>query len=504
MAARTASIFLYMLCPIVLAATPDAPKAPPPSISISSEFTARALSVEKLQAWYGDSLDLKNDAQLAKTAQSAEALIHAIFSSAEVGTRLSKERELNALALPPMTLRAIVRYGRIPNIEAKKGVLNAEAPVPGFKDKSIKLTVRIPDEYTIDRSWPVILALHGAHGDGPGYLEHWTHGPGAAVAGKYIVLAPSADKVYGWGPASFGRAQAIAALDWVIANYRVDADRVYMEGTSMGGYGTKRLATLWPDRFAAISPRSGPPLSPLQMATMRNLHALPMLSFAGRDDKLIPEKVFESEKDEITADGLPAEMNILSGRGHEVYQDKDPDAVAFFEKHPRDRAPASLTFDSCEEGPGVRHYYVEITETDSRGNQQASEIVLNGTKGDDSIIKQMQAARDIVQYEALLKQAQEKGVLLENRKTWSKPREITLHIDRANNSIVIEKTAFVRQFKIYVDDDLLDMSKEIVVKSGERTLLKRKIERSTHFMLDEMSKTGRRDMTYWGVLDIRL
>jgi predicted peptidase len=36
----------------------------------------------------------------------------------------------------------------------------------------------------------------------------------------------------------------------VEANYSVDLERVFSGGYSMGGYGTLRMATTYPDRFA--------------------------------------------------------------------------------------------------------------------------------------------------------------------------------------------------------------------------------------------------------------
>ena len=41
------------------------------------------------------------------------------------------------------------------------------------------------------------------------------------------------------------------------ANQRVDADRIYVAGLSMGGFGTWALAAVEPKRFAAIAPVCG-------------------------------------------------------------------------------------------------------------------------------------------------------------------------------------------------------------------------------------------------------
>ena len=53
------------------------------------------------------------------------------------------------------------------------------------------------------------------------------------------------------------RFEVTTIYDDVLAKYKVDADRVYFTGLSMGGFGTRELATAHPERFAAIAPICG-------------------------------------------------------------------------------------------------------------------------------------------------------------------------------------------------------------------------------------------------------
>ncbi|MEW6118120.1 MAG: prolyl oligopeptidase family serine peptidase [Nitrospirota bacterium] len=46
-------------------------------------------------------------------------------------------------------------------------------------------------------------------------------------------------------------------LENIMSGYRVDQDRIYLTGISMGGYGVWRTAIEYPDRFAAIAPVCG-------------------------------------------------------------------------------------------------------------------------------------------------------------------------------------------------------------------------------------------------------
>jgi pimeloyl-ACP methyl ester carboxylesterase len=62
-------------------------------------------------------------------------------------------------------------------------------------------------------------------------------------------------------------------IDEVLAEvskrYRIDPDRMYLSGHSMGGYGTWFLATRYPDRWAAISPQTARTDLSLEHSTMR-------------------------------------------------------------------------------------------------------------------------------------------------------------------------------------------------------------------------------------------
>ena len=46
-------------------------------------------------------------------------------------------------------------------------------------------------------------------------------------------------------------------LDEIVEKYKVDQDRIYVTGLSMGGFGTWSLAGYTPERFAAIAPICG-------------------------------------------------------------------------------------------------------------------------------------------------------------------------------------------------------------------------------------------------------
>ena len=487
----------------------------------------RSISVDELQAWYGAAIDFKRDANLAHKVQEAESLVTGIFFATDVAKIGKWKSALFELGLPPMVLRAVVRQGHVPlSPQTRVGSIAVPStPLLGFSGDRASGTVHVPANYTPDHAWPVILALSsdlGTLGPVPGYIvvEPVPHG-GAPYRG------------YCWGPAMVARAVPWSVLDWTMLHYRVDPDRIFLHGQGCyGGVGARNLGTVYTDRIAAICPNGGPTLHQEYANVYRNLHDVPLLMSDGPSTH-----TWESET--LAKFGIPAE--------HERKNEFD-----FFAQHVRQRAPEKLRFSSHEDVPAaLRHYFVEIVEANPEGNteiiynvksfmnyyprdkdwqndpalakrltdtsggryqEQLQDTVKalsddtlyhseNGgpmSKADRELLIALFSEKNIDRYRALLKQATAAHLILETRPAWMKSRDIDLHLDRRGNAIVIDRTAYVKKIRIYLDDDVVDMDKEIWVKAGDRILTKVNLERSSQYLIQEMIKTHRRDITYWG------
>ncbi|HSQ58067.1 MAG TPA: prolyl oligopeptidase family serine peptidase [Gemmata sp.] len=151
---------------------------------------------------------------------------------------------------------------------------SSDKPKTGFVDRTLKngdgttspYVVFVPHDYDGKKEYPVILFLHGAgetknpkskkQGKMPVEV-----GIGPAIKKRektfpFIVIIPRAEG-FGWGADSTNAKRALAMLDEVMKEYKVDAKRQYLSGLSMGGMGTWSLAMAHPDRFAAIVPICG-------------------------------------------------------------------------------------------------------------------------------------------------------------------------------------------------------------------------------------------------------
>lgn len=115
-----------------------------------------------------------------------------------------------------------------------------------------------PNGYDADtvKKWPLLLFLHGSGESGHDLEKVKLHGPPQLIAEQknlpFITISPQSDRPDGWD---------IEMLHGLLQDakkrYRVDEDRIYLTGLSMGGFGTISLAQKYPDEFAAIAPVCG-------------------------------------------------------------------------------------------------------------------------------------------------------------------------------------------------------------------------------------------------------
>jgi predicted esterase len=121
-----------------------------------------------------------------------------------------------------------------------------------------KYLLYLPDGYSADtiKKWPLMIFLHGSGESGADLAKVKVHGPPKLVeAGKkfpFIIVSPQAPPNTGW------QDQVIKALlDSLKNKYRVDNERIYLTGLSMGGFGTWNIGEKFPGEFAAIAPICG-------------------------------------------------------------------------------------------------------------------------------------------------------------------------------------------------------------------------------------------------------
>lgn len=143
----------------------------------------------------------------------------------------------------------------------------------------------LPQDYYQDkRNWPLMLFLHGGGERSDDLQLVKRHGPPKIVETKkdfpFIVVSPQCPQYERW------TAEYLTTLlDEVVSHYRVDEDRIYVTGLSMGGAGTWTIATATPERFAAIVPICPARSLPNKAQEIKDL---PIWAFHGTKDNRVP------------------------------------------------------------------------------------------------------------------------------------------------------------------------------------------------------------------------
>jgi predicted peptidase len=168
-----------------------------------------------------------------------------------------------------------------------------------MKQVTYRYLLFTPKDYDQDKKkkWPLMIFLHGAGERGTNLAKVAVHGPPKIVANRadfpFVVVSPQCPTGEIWDKDGI-----MALTDRVIKEYRVDPERVYLTGLSMGGFGTWAIAAAYPDRFAAVAPICGGGNVIDVLLAKRGkeaaLKTLPVWAFHGAKDPVV--KLEESQR----------------------------------------------------------------------------------------------------------------------------------------------------------------------------------------------------------------
>ena len=178
-----------------------------------------------------------------------------------------------ALALHAGTMDPF--FANLRPAELQKGATERWRPGPGYHERILRSTEAIssedgqngvlqhygfyvPDGYDATRKSPLQLWLHWRGGD--------AHSAGAAIPGMFRDLGDRPDAIVvsprGRGSSTWyvgkGHVDVLQVWEDVHGLVSVDADRRYVSGHSMGGWGSFLMTITHPDWFAAALPASPP------------------------------------------------------------------------------------------------------------------------------------------------------------------------------------------------------------------------------------------------------
>jgi predicted peptidase len=205
-------------------------------------------------------------------------------------------------------------------------------------DRTIRVQMKyllyLPKDYDQKESLPLLLFLHGSGERGTDLQLVKKHGPPKLIeAGKqlpFIVVSPQCPEGQWWQPV-----ELTALLDEIVEKYKVDQDRIYVTGLSMGGFGTWSLAAYTPHRFAAIAPICG---GGETYWTERFSH-LPAWVFHGAKDKGVPLRRSEEMVESLKKHDGNVKLTVYPEAGHDAWTETydNPELYQWFLQQKRAR-----------------------------------------------------------------------------------------------------------------------------------------------------------------------
>lgn len=251
----------------------------------------------------------------------------------------------------------------------------------GDATENATVAIHVPKGYVAGKPAPLLLAFHGAGGEGHDEDELWA---AAAEDLGMIVVAPtdpSADLGYRYSEAE--RDRALAALRWARRHFDVDENRVFVTGVSRGAHLTWDLITRNPGVFAAAVPMIGGPR--LQIADgqnnlryMENAAHLSIRDVQGsRDDPLLLKNLSLAFERLEAFKAKDAQIVLCPDMGHD-FDPRAVDWVKFLGGAARQSVPLRVVRASARLDE-ARSFWAEVTRF-AAGVDEKFRALIDGKK----------------------------------------------------------------------------------------------------------------------------
>ena len=173
----------------------------------------------------------------------------------------------------------------------------------------------VPEYYTPERAWPLVMALHGGSGNGRGFLWSWLRD--ARSFGAILVAPTATGNTWALMGEDTDTANLARILDAVRARWNIDPTKLLLTGMSDGGtfcYVTGLEATSPFTHLAPVAATFHPLMA--EIADAERLRGLPVHIVHGRLDWMFPVQVARQTRDLLTAAGADITYRELEDLSH--------------------------------------------------------------------------------------------------------------------------------------------------------------------------------------------
>ena len=368
----------------------------------------------------------------ASSAKDPKAVLEAVFAAPRFQTDLAAlDAGLRDLDTIPLDSASATRdwSKRIADLSAKGRKLEKKGGTYFWFEKEKRGLFILGGETRNPKG--LLLAMHGG---GVGSADATTaQSAFSSAASKYdwLMICPQVLEKTERGWTDSGTEEFVLQLvEAALRTWKIDTDHVYFAGHSMGGYGTWTLGAHHADRVAALTPSAGAPTpilgrdgvaTDIVPGVVPNLRNVPMVIYQSDDDPNVPpeanriavQKLLEAQK---RWGGFEHEYWEVPHRQHDLPPGGMVDLLAKVRARARDPRPAKVVWQPTL--AWKRQFYWLW---------------------------------------------------------WDKPREnaiVTAEVDRAKNEVVVTCDQDTRGLEVLLDEALIDLRKEVVVKLGDKEVFR--------------------------------
>ncbi|HKQ52546.1 MAG TPA: hypothetical protein VJT74_09265 [Pyrinomonadaceae bacterium] len=349
-----------------------------------------------------------------------------------------------------------------------------------------EVAVRIPDGYSPEKRWPLILAFHPTGASGGDMIRLLAGRLGPLIDG-YVVAAPTdylplnVDSGRSWRPEQRLVLRELRRL------VHVDSDRVYVTGFSQGCYAAWSYATFYGDELAGALPvactfDAAPEIPGLWELLLPNVSNVPLLHVWGSEDNLpvygidlktvkgVAAKLNQRVKELTERLGLNVQNYVVEGGGHTF----EPPAVLVGQLLKKRRVPYPTL---------VRHRFRYLVQG------RASWLEALSWDGDRWMPGPVQAraAPAETREQAIGRRIAELSGLLEGEVRGQKIKVVQRH---------------VRALVLWLGEGMIDWDAPIEVTLDGEEVFKGKVTRDLYVCLTEAARTFDFDRLRWAGLQL--
>lgn len=177
----------------------------------------------------------------------------------------------------------------------------------------------LPKDFDLDKEkrWPLVVFLHGRGESGTDLKKVAAHGPPKfAAAGEslpFVLLSPQCPENQNW---DISHTQAL--LDSILKRFdgRIDLERIYVTGLSMGGGGAWEWISRPKHPFAAAFIVCGAAYA----LPIRIFDPVPVWAVHGDKDDVVPEFISHMATDVFHQAGAEVRLSIYPGVNHGAWE----------------------------------------------------------------------------------------------------------------------------------------------------------------------------------------